>query len=101
MTIAAIKAIMAKHNAKAVIAIGFDNDKSVYYTGEDILAENVLVKMGDEEMIATPSFIQNTKTGKYDIPVTVYKPVDNIQSVMVLNNVKDRHNIKVRDLIML
>ena len=30
MTIAAIKAIMAKHNARSVIAIGFDNDKSVY-----------------------------------------------------------------------
>lgn len=101
MTIAAIKAIMAKHNARSVIAIGFDNDKSVYYTGDDILSDKVFVKMGDEEMIATASFIQNEKTGKYDIPVTVYKPVDNVQSVIVLDNPKDRTNIKVRDLYML
>lgn len=101
MTIAAIKAIMAKHNARSVIAIGFDNDKSVYYTGDDILSDKVLLNMGGEEMIATPSFIQNKKTGKYDIPVTVYKPVNNIQSVIVLDDVKDRVNIKVRDLYML
>ena len=101
MTIAAIKAIMAKHNARSVIAIGFDNDKSVYYTNDDILSDKVLMTLGDEEVIATQSYIQNKKTGKYDIPVTVYKPVDNIQSVIVLDNVKDRANIKVRDLYML
>lgn len=101
MTIAAIKAIMAKHNARSVIAIGFDNDKSVYYTNDDILSDKVLMTLGDEEVIATQSYIQNKKTGKYDIPVTVYKPVVNIQSVIVLDNVKDRANIKVRDLYML
>lgn len=101
MNAATIKDLIKTHGAKAIVAIGFDNDKSVYYVNEDILSDRVLTTMGDEEFIKTPSLIQNEKTGKYDIPVTVYKPLANIQSVIVLDNPEDRDKIKVRDLYML
>ena len=98
MTRGGLEAIIAKHGAENLIALGFDNDKASYYINSDILKNEYIVTLGDSDYVMTQSTILNQKTGKYDIPVTAYKPIANIQTIIVLDNPADRPNIQAADL---
>ena len=95
MSIAAVKALMGK--TYGLLLVMFDNDEFWYFTkdkDETITDDNFEV-VGDVEFIKKRDYI-HSKTGgpnggisKADIPVWLYKPVETIQGIMLLENPED------------
>lgn len=102
MSTAQIKEIMNKHGGpESVIAFIFDNEYAHYFVGNDkVFSEDMLVTMGGVETIKLDAKLNSAKTGMNDIPITVYKPVEDIQGMLVVNNLSDKENIDKYSLIM-
>lgn len=98
MTKAGIKQIIQKHGTAAFVVIGFDNDKATYYLENNYADDSMFATFDGTECVVAHSFILNKDTGRYDIPVTTYKPIEFIQTIIVLDKADDRRHIHVGDL---
>lgn len=95
MTIAAVKALMQK--PYGLLLVMFDNDEFWYFTKDEneTITEENFETVGGVEFIKRRDFIHSKKGGpnggisKADIPVWLYKPIETIQGIMLLENPAD------------
>jgi hypothetical protein len=97
MTYDVFKAIVDEVGPERVLAIYFDNDRTEYYPNGDFNMDDV-VDINGKLFVKSHTNINSmgVKGGYKDIPVTVYNA--EVQSIITLDNVKDRERIDKHEL---
>lgn len=101
MTINTLKAIAKKHEYGGILEISYDdNNCNFFIAPEDILREDSFTIIDGVELLVVPGRLKNKKTGMEDIECTVYRTIDEIRTVVCLNDIKDRENVDYVNLYM-
>lgn len=94
MSIAAIQEIIKKHGVGSIVEFGYDDGGSLYFLEpEDVLDPNSFLKIGDVELIKVKGRFMNKKTGMRDIEGTVYRTVDDIRCITLVNDIKKKPDV--------
>ena len=101
MTTEQFKAIVSEGGGvENVVAIVFDNAYVEYFfEGERQFSYDMLKDLGGEDTIICDGTVRRTG-GFVDIPVTVYKPVSDVQGILMVNDIKDKKHISKSDFTM-
>lgn len=94
MSIDAIQEIVRIHGAGSIVEFGYDDGGSLFFLeAEDVFDPNIFLKIGDVELIKVKGKFMNKKTGMRDIEGTVYRTVDGIRCITLVNDIKKKPDV--------
>ena len=95
-TNSSIQELLNSVDGDFMMTLLFDNDQIISYSNTDELNKLEFVQFGGEDFIKMKGFVDNKKTGRIDIPTTIYKPTDTLQSVLMLDDASDANKVDIR-----
>lgn len=92
-------ALTKKHGDNNLMAVGINDVAGVtYFVGTfEKFTEDMLIEEDGQCLIKTGVKLPNKKTGKHDIEATIYHNMEDVQSVLFINNEEDLENLNMND----